>query len=208
MSEISSKTISRLSLYRRILRGLQSERVQQVYSHDLARVCRTTPAQVRRDIMAVGYSGSPRRGYDVGELARSIADLLDAPEDLGIALVGIGNLGRALLSYFMGRRLTIRAAFDQDAEKTNRVLHGCRCYAMSELPAIVSAQEIRVAILAVPAAQAQDVADHLLQAGVRGLLNFAPVPLRVPADAYVETIDLAVALEKVAFFARQRSPVP
>jgi redox-sensing transcriptional repressor len=119
--------------------------------------------------------------------------------------VGVGNLGKAILSYFAGRRpnLQIVAAFDNDLYKVNRAIHGCRCYAMEHLYEVAQAQGIRLAIITVPAQAAQDVADALVQAGIRGILNFAPVRLRVPPHMYVEDIDMTVSLEKVAYFARQ-----
>jgi redox-sensing transcriptional repressor len=167
-----------------------------------------TAAQVRRDLMAVGYTGSPTRGYGVGELMESIGKFLDASEGEGVALIGVGNLGRAILAYFGGRRpkLAIVAAFDNDAVKVNRVVLGVRCHAMTELAQILAEQVIHTAIITVPAAAAQEVTDQLVRAGVRGLLNFAPASLRVPEGVFVEDIDMTVALEKVAYFARQYAP--
>jgi redox-sensing transcriptional repressor len=164
-----------------------------------------TAAQVRRDLMAVGYSGSPTHGYEVGRLLESLREFLDAPGGQGVALVGVGNLGKAILSYFSGRRPNLRivAAFDRDPYKANRHIHGCRCYSMESLPEVSQGQRIRLAIITVPAPAAQDVADALVQAGIRGILNFAPVRLRVPAHVHVEDIDMTVSLEKVAYFARQ-----
>jgi redox-sensing transcriptional repressor len=205
MGPVSEKTIGRLSLYRRLLSSLQSDAVSHVHSHQLAALAGGTAAQVRRDMMAVGYTGSPKTGYDVCELAQSIAEFLDAPQGQGVALIGVGNLGRAILAYFSGRRphLSILAAFDADAYKVNRVIHGCHCYPMQEMPEIIAAQNIRTAILAVPAAEAQTVAQTLVRAGVRGILNFAPMRLRLPKDVYVEDIDMTMSLEKVAYFSRK-----
>jgi len=202
----SERTIGRLSLYRRLLRELESAGVNNIYSQELARMAGVTAAQVRRDIMAIGYSGSPARGYDVHALGESIGDYLDAPGGQGVALVGIGNLGRAIMAFFSGRRprLAIVAAFDADPYKVNRVIHGCRCYPAEEIGQVVREQNITVGIITVPASEAQNVAETLVRAGVRGILNFAPVPLRVPAGVYVEQIDMTMALEKVAFFARQQ----
>lgn len=199
------KTVGRLSLYRRLLGGLMANGVRNVYSHELAKMAGVTAAQVRRDMMAVGYSGSPTRGYDVRALADSIGDFLDAPEGQGVALVGIGNLGRAIMAYFTGRRprLSIIAAFDNDPAKINRVIHGCRCYSLGELAEVIRANKISLAIVTVPSGEAQGVADALVRAGVTGILNFAPVPIRVPPGVYVEDIDMTMTLEKVAYFARQ-----
>jgi redox-sensing transcriptional repressor len=201
---ISERTIGRLSLYRRLLNVLQSEGVRNVFSHQLGNMAGCTAAQVRRDLMAVGYAGSPSLGYDVSRLIESIREFLDSPGGQGVALVGVGNLGKAILAYFAGRRpnLQIVAAFDNDPYKVNRVIHGCRCYAMESLSEVVRSEDVRVGIVTVPATAAQSVADALARAGVRGILNFAPIRLRVPPHVFVEDIDMIVALEKVAYFAR------
>lgn len=204
MPQVSDRTIGRLSLYRRLLDELQATGVAHAYSHHLAGLAGVTAAQVRRDLMVVGYSGSPAKGYDVQQLSMSIGSFLDAPVRQGVALVGVGNLGRAILAYFTGRRpnLAIVASFDTDAKKINRFLHGCPCYPMEELGRVVGEMDIRVAIIAVPSTEAQAVTDMLVRSGVRSLVNFAPTPLRVPAHVYVEDIDITTSLEKVAYFAR------
>jgi redox-sensing transcriptional repressor len=201
---ISDKTIGRLSLYRRLLLGLEAKGTRNVFSHQLASLTGGTAAQVRRDVMAIGYSGSPTRGYDVPELVAGIDAFLDDPDGLKIALVGVGNLGRALLDYYSARsrNLSIRAAFDTDPYKAGRVIHGCHCYDLEQMPEILQAEGILVGIIAVPAGAAQQTADRLIRAGVQGLQNFAPIPLRVPSSIYVEDIDLTMSLEKVAYFAR------
>lgn len=201
---VSVKTIGRLSLYRRLLNRMLATGANSVYSHQLAALAGGTAAQVRRDVMAVGYSGSPKRGYDIKDLIESIGNFLDAPEGLGVALVGVGNLGRAIMSYFAGRRpkLSIVAAFDVDPYKVNRVIHGCRCYPITEIDSVLQKIKVGVAIISVPANEAQAIADTLVRAGIKGLLNFAPVPLRVPHGVYVEDIDMTMSLEKVAYFAR------
>jgi len=197
------RTIGRLSLYRRLLRMALGDGTDSMYSHQLAERAGTTPAQVRRDLTYVGYSGNPRRGYDVRELLESIEAFLSPAKAERVALVGIGNLGRALLAFFRGRqpKLNITAAFDRDPDKTGRVIHGCRCYPVGRLAEVLAAEGIRTAILAVPASEAQRAADLLVNAGVQGILNFAPIPLRVPVAVFVEGIDMTMALEKVAYFA-------
>ncbi len=202
------KTIGRLSLYRRLLNTLLTAGTQSIYSHQLAALAGGTAAQVRRDMMSIGYTGSPKRGYDIHELVESIGVFLDSPRNQGVALVGIGNLGRAIMSYFAGRRphLSIVAAFDLDPYKVNRVIMGCRCYPMSQLSEIVASLNIQVGIVTVPAPEAQATADQMVSAGIRGILNFAPVPLRVPPEVYVEDIDMTMSLEKVAYFARLNAP--
>lgn len=206
----SDRTIGRLSLYRRMLYNAKSEGRRYIYSHEIASLVGVTPAQVRRDLMSIGYSGSPNRGYDTNELLRSIEVFLYAPDGQNVVLAGVGNLGRAILAYFTGRRprLQIVASFDSDPMKANRVILGCRCHPLSELAKVVKEQRVDVGILTVPASAAQDVAENLVAAGVTGIVNFAPVALRVPPNVYVEDIDLAMALEKVAFFSRQSRKEP
>ena len=201
---VSVRSVGRLSLYRRLLDSLTAEGTRSIYSHELAALAGSTAAQVRRDLMAIGYSGSPNRGYQVADLLDSIRQFLDSPNGQRAALVGVGNLGRALLSYFTGRRpnLSIVAAFDSDPEKVGRVIHGCRCHPLDELEKIAREMDIRIGIITVPAEAAQDVTTRLISAGVHGLLNFAPVRVRVPKNVYVEDIDMTMSLEKAAYFAR------
>jgi redox-sensing transcriptional repressor len=201
---VSERSIGRLSLYRRLLNALMNEGTHNVYSHELAGMAGCSPAQVRRDLMAVGYTGDSNTGYDVSRLLDSLREFLDSPGGQGVALVGVGNLGKAILAYFRGRRpnMEIVAAFDSDPYKVNRVIHGCRCYPMESLDAVIRGHKILTAIVTVPADAAQGVADVLVRAGATGLLNFAPVHIRVPPNVHIEDIDMTVALEKVAYFAR------
>ncbi|MFW5798259.1 MAG: redox-sensing transcriptional repressor Rex [Planctomycetota bacterium] len=203
----SSKTIARLSLYRRVLNRLLEQGKSNVFSHQLAQHVRGTAAQVRRDVMAIGYSGSPTRGYDIEQLIQSIGSFLDDPAGQAVALVGIGNLGRALLAYFSGRRprLSIVAAFDTDPAKVNRVIQGCRCYPTDKLAEVCRDKHITVGINAVPAGAAQETAEAMVEAGIVGILNFAPIPLQLPDEIAVEDMDMTTALEMVAYLARQKS---
>ncbi len=202
----SDKTIARLSLYRRLLGELKLGGTQNTFSHQLAKLAGVSAAQVRRDLMTVGYHGSPTRGYDVDGLGEAIGASLDAEQGQSAALIGVGNLGRAILAYFAGRRprLSIAAGFDTDPEKVNRVVLGTRCYPMSELNEQIAREKITVAILTVPASEAQTAAEAVVRAGVKGILNFAPTPLHLPPGVYVEQVDITTSLEKVAYFARQR----
>jgi len=202
---VSEKTIERLCLYRRFLRELRVQKTAYAYSHQLAKMAGLTAAQVRRDMMAIGYQGSPVRGYEVEKLLESIADFLDGPDAQGVALIGVGNLGRAILAYLNRRdsRLNVVAAFDLNPEKINRVIAGCHCFSLEEYPQVVREKNIHSTIIAVPAEQAQAVADLIVKSGVKGILNFAPAYLSVPEDVFVENIDMAIALEKVTYFAQQ-----
>ncbi len=200
----SPTTIGRLSLYRRILQWLAEEGVKNVFSHELASRGGATAAQVRRDLMAVGYEGNPQRGYSVSGLLAAVETFLDPPDPLRMAIVGVGNLGRAILAFFRDRRpkLRIVAAFERDPSLCGQVVRGCPVNAIDRMETIVREQDIRVAILAVPAAEVQQVADTLVHAGIHGLVNFAPTPIRAPKGIAVEDMDITATIEKVAYMAR------
>lgn len=198
------RTIERLCCYRRSLQRLLADGQTRIYSHQLAAGHDVTPAQVRRDLMTIRCSGSPARGYEVQGLLARIGEILDPePEECAI-LLGVGHLGRALLAYFatQGGALRIAAAFDTAPDRSGVVIHGCRCHSFAELEAVIAPRRVTVALLAVPADAAQEVATRLVRAGVRSIVNFAPVQLDLPLDVYVETIDIAVSMEKAAFFSR------
>ena len=201
---ISERTIERLSLYRRLVNTLAASGETHIYSHQLSSMASNTAAQVRRDLMAIGCSGSPAKGYEIQELVDAIGHFLDAPKGMGVAIVGLGHLGQALLAYFLGRRpkLSFVAGFDTDEAKIGKEFHGCPCYGPDDMPRVIGEQEIAVAVLAVPARAAQRTCDELVRAGVRSVLNFAPVRLRVPRGVHVEDMDVTTALEKAAYFSR------
>ncbi len=203
--KIPDRTVERVILYRRRLRALHAAGQTRIYSHELAGVEGVTPAQVRRDLMTIGYTGSPAKGYDVAGLITKIDETLNPHQDEGVVLVGVGRLGKAFLAYFAGQanHLPVVAAFDVDQEMVGRLVHGCRCYGLDELETVLAQRSVRVAFLTVPGDAAQEVADRLVRAGIRGLVNLAPIRLRVPPDVYVEYLDITVSLEKVAFFARR-----
>ncbi len=202
---IPVNTIGRLSLYRRLLQEELADGARQVFSHQLAALAVTTAAQVRRDLMTIGFSGSPRRGYAIADLVAAIDDVLARSVETAVALVGVGNLGRAILAYYANRQpIRFAAAFDRAPEKTGRVLHGCRCYPADQTTEVIAREKIHVGVIAVPAAEAQSVCDQLVLAGVKGLLNFAPVRLRVPVGLHVENVDLMMALDRVAYYAHER----
>ncbi|MCG3136549.1 MAG: Redox-sensing transcriptional repressor Rex [Phycisphaerae bacterium] len=164
-----------------------------------------TAAQVRRDLMTIGYAGSPAHGYDIAGLIGTIDDLLNPSTDEGCILIGAGHLGRAILAYAAsgGLGLPILAAFDNDSGKVRHLIHGCYCYPIEQLPEVVSRLKVLTALLAVPAPVAQAVVEQLVATGIRSLVNFAPVRIRAPQGIFVQDVDIAVALWKAAFHAQQ-----
>ncbi len=203
---IPVQTIGRLSLFRRLLLDLSAGGMRQIYSHQLASAAVATPAQVRRDLMMIGFTGSPRKGYAVDDLIAAVNAVLAQSVETSVVLVGVGNLGRAILAYYTNRQPWVRfvAAFDRDPEKANRIIHGCRVFPFDQAEDVLGREGIRAAVITVPAAEAQRVADRLVLAGVRSFLNFAPVRLHLPTGAYVEDIDMTTALDRVAYYAHQQ----
>jgi redox-sensing transcriptional repressor len=202
--KISARSVERLIIYRRALLHSGNDFGSSVYSHQLAHACRLTAAQVRRDLMAVGYSGNPNSGYDVQRLLSSITVFLDSQESRKAAIVGMGYLGRAITAYLSSRSPAIRlvAGFDVDLDKIGLDFGEVHCYSARQMAEVVAEKTIDMGIIAVPAENAQAVADQLVAAGVIGILNFAPVVLHVPEGTHVENLDMRVSLEKVAFFTR------
>ncbi len=201
---VSRKTVARMSRYRRLLAALRQEGVDSIYSHQLARHAVVSAAQVRRDLMVIGYSGSPNRGYDVDACLASVCTFLDPATRQDVCIVGVGNLGRAVLSHFSGTSpaLAIVAGFDLDPALRGTKVHGCRVFDVAHLEPLVTDLGIEIAVVTVPEDAAQGVADALVRAGVKSIISFAPVPLRVPDEIFVEYMDFTAALESAAFFAR------
>lgn len=203
---VPEKVVARLALYRRILARAANGDRESIFSHEIAGICGTTSAQVRRDLMAVGYLGHPAYGYDIEGLLKKLDGFLDNGGGVRMALVGVGNLGHALLPYFNRGEspMSIVVAFDSDSARVRDDLSGCRCYGIDELSRVLAASPVDVGIIAVPAAAAQETATLLIGAGVRSLINLAPVRLVVPNTVYVEYVDLGIAIEKAAFYARSK----
>ena len=201
---LPERTVERLSEYRRSLFQCLEEGKTHIFSHELAELHHNTAVQVRRDIMFIGYTSMQRKGYDVSELISVICDILDSEKGLNVAVVGVGNIGRAITTYFTGKRskLNILATFDVDHTKIDRVISGVKCYSLSMLKEVVSEQNISIAILTVPADSANEVSEQLVEAGIKGILNFTTVPVNVGEDVYLDEYDMITSLEKVAYFVK------
>ena len=203
--DLPGKTIERLSQYRRLLFNSMAAGKTNVFSHELAQLMNLTPVQVRRDLMLIGYGGSQSKGYVIKDLITLIGKIIDNDKGLKMAIVGMGNLGRAFTSYLTGKRekLTIVAAFDNDLQKTDRVIGGVPCYHVSRLKEIIAAEQISIAILTVAPQAAQEVGRMLVEAGIKGILNYTSIPLNVPGHITLEESDIITSLEKVAFFVKK-----
>ena len=202
---IPRKTIYRLSLYLRCLARLRENGIGTVSSEMLARAAGVKSTQLRKDLACFGTFGTRGLGYDVAALSKRIADELGTSRLQPVILVGVGNLGLALLSYrgFEKEGFEIVAAFDADPRRKRDKKTKQPIYGMDELPEFVGKQNIKMAILSVPAAVAQEVANQLIQAGIAGILNFAPIVLSVPEEVMVNNVNLAIELENLSYFTQE-----
>jgi redox-sensing transcriptional repressor len=201
-SEIPRKAVYRLSLYLRCLHRLRENDIHTVSSEALAKAAGVKPTQLRKDLAYFGQFGTRGLGYDVGQLARIITDTLGTNRLQPVVLVGIGNLGSALLSYrgFEPEGFEIVAAFDLEAARLRRSKLPKPGLPMEKLRGFIEANHVKMAIVTVPAAAAQEVANELVAAGITGILNFAPLVLHVPEDVTVNNVNLAIELENLSYF--------
>jgi len=200
-SEVPNPAVRRLSLYLRQLESLQAEGVATVSSRKLAQSLNLSDAQVRKDLAYFGQFGRPGVGYEVIPLIQRLRSIFGTDRITHTLLVGAGNLGKAVAAYggFKDKGFELVAVFDADEKKIGRKVAKLPVRPMNELDQTVAEHNVRLAILAVPASAAQDVTDRLLNAGVRGILNFAPAPLKTPPGVTVRGIDVAAELEQLSF---------
>ena len=203
--DIPRKTIYRLSVYLRCLARLKENGVQTVSSEALAKVAGVKPTQLRKDLAYFGTFGTRGLGYDVAELSSMIADELGTSRLQPVVLVGVGNLGLALLSYrgFEREGFEIVAGFDADPKRKRDKDIKQPIYGMTELPTFVQKRGVKMALLSVPAIDAQEVANLLVKSGIMGILNFAPMVLDVPEEVMVNNVNLAIELENLSYFIQE-----
>ncbi len=203
--KLPGRTVERLSEYRRTLLECLNEKRNFIFSHELAARLHITAVQVRRDLMLIGYSSVLRKGYDVRELIDKIGIIIDSEVSMNVAIIGIGNLGRAVAGYFKGKRskLNLVASFDNDIQKVNKVISGVKCYPYSDIEKIITELDIRIAILTVPPEYAREIAEETVRYGIKGILNFTTIPLNVPSGVYLEEYDMITSIEKVAYFVKE-----
>jgi redox-sensing transcriptional repressor len=205
---IALQTVERLSTYRRVLEDLHSAGIQNVYSHELAEYVDVMPAQLRRDLASFGSFGNISRGYNVQRLITTLAGLLGTTTVQRVALIGVGNLGRTLLSYrgFIERGFAIEVVFDNDPAKIGRVIAGRRCYDIEKVEEVLKADPVRIAILACQPQGLQKIVDRFIAAGVRSFLSFVPALIETPRGVYIEMADISAKLEKLSFLVHTSSP--
>ena len=198
---VPKPVVGRLSLYLREVQHLIRDGRETTNSTELGRLLGVTDAQVRKDLAYFGQFGHPGVGYRCQELVAAIKIIMGTNTSWNVALIGIGNLGRALLRYkgFHEQGFQIVAAFDVDDQVIGTKVEGVDVYHIQHLAKIVMQQSIRLVTIAVPSHAAQAVVDQVVEVGIEGILNFAPVTISVPSQVRVIGVDLAMELEQLAF---------
>jgi len=199
--KISESTIHRLSLYYRALSLLEKENYETISSKELAKREKLTPAQVRKDLSFFGSFGTRGLGYPVTELKNRIAKILGIDRQWNVAMIGVGNIGSALVSYkeFQKQGFAIKLVFDNDQRKIGSNHKGLIVSDIKEMPRLLKEHGIEIVVLAVPAIVAQYIVDEVVASGIKAILNFAPINLVVPEDVYLRNENMSMELEYLSF---------
>lgn len=199
---IPENTIKRLSIYYRYLYFLSHQGTVSISSKSLAGLLGTKPSQVRKDLSYFGEFGKKGTGYNVSELKKEIAKILGLEQGRKVAIIGMGNLGMALAAYkgFEVFGFQIAAIYDNSPHKIGKKYKGRICRDIDDFPKVARREKIEMVVLAVPPESAQDIAAIVVSAGIKAILNFAPVHLNVPKNVRVNDVDLAMELKSLSFF--------
>jgi redox-sensing transcriptional repressor len=205
--DVPAASVARLPGYLRALTALSRDGIASVSSEELATTAGVSSAMLRKDLSHLGSYGVRGVGYDVGRLASEITAALGLTQDWPVAIVGMGNLGRALAAYsgFAERGFRVIALLDGDPRVVGETVAGRAVRPMGDLPALVTEQRLAIGVIATSGAGAQDACDSLVAAGVRSVLNFAPVVLAVPDDVTVRRVDLSTELQILAFHGQREA---
>ena len=205
---IPEATVTRLPVYLRSLLELASDKVSTVSSERLAELSGVNAAKVRKDLSYLGSYGTRGVGYDVGFLVDQVGRELGTTRDWPVVIVGLGNLGRALANYhgFGSRGFRVAALVDADPALVGETIGELTVVSIDHLESVVGEGQVAVGIVATTPAAAQDVADRLVAAGVRSILNFAPVVLTVPEGVSLRNVDLSMELQVLTFYQHQAHP--
>ncbi len=208
--EIPRQAVYRLSVYLRCLNRLNANGIQTVSSRALAGAAGVKPTQLRKDLTYFGQFGTRGLGYDVSQLTQMISNVLGTEKLQPVVMIGVGNLGLALLSYrgLEQQGLEIVAAFDIDPKRQRNKQIKQLILPMTQLASYVKAHSVKMAILCLPAEAAQETGNFLIDQGITGILNFAPIVLQVPETVMVNNVNLAIELENLSYFIQEDSPEP
>ncbi|WP_154838383.1 redox-sensing transcriptional repressor Rex [Staphylococcus sp. Marseille-Q1834] len=206
-AKIPRATLKRLPLYYRFVNTLKTKGIDRVNSKTISEALNIESATIRRDFSYFGELGKKGYGYNIDSLFEFFKSELSDSEDIHIAIVGVGNLGRALLTYNFSihDEMTITEAFDIDKEIVGQQVGEVKVHHMNELQQVLETQDINVVILTTPEKVAQSVVDQLVEANVKGILNFTPARVDVPNTVQVHHIDLGIELQSLLFFMKNYS---
>ncbi|MBN1992183.1 MAG: redox-sensing transcriptional repressor Rex [Anaerolineae bacterium] len=202
VNDVPDIVIGRLPIYLRALTLMQEAGQEITSSHELGEKLGIGSAQIRKDLSHFGEFGKQGTGYEVGYLREQVAKILHVDRDWIVALVGFGDLGQAILHYggFDRKGFHIEAIFDNDLDKVGQVVEERTIRSLEDLEGVISGQHIQIAILAVPAGAAQEVANKLIEVGIKAILNYAPITLSVPNNIQVQYIDPVMHLQRMAYY--------
>lgn len=200
--KISEAVVRRLPIYLRYLSYLQQVEVTTVSSQHMGKNLDVNPAQIRKDLATFGDFGKKGIGYDVDYLVEKIRQILKLTDEIRVALVGAGHLGHAISNYnaYLKDNMRIAAIFDNDPDKQGKEVVGIPIQPLSELDETIKSKQIKLAIITVPAPAAQSVCDQLTEAGIKGILNFAPTTIRAGKDVRIHYADVTSNLQSLAYY--------
>jgi redox-sensing transcriptional repressor len=206
--EIPEVVINRLPVYARALAELAARGETVVSSQALGELLDVTPAQIRKDLSYFGRFGKQGRGYNVNSLLSKLREILGIDRQWRLCLVGVGRLGQAIAEYggFGPQGFEIVAAFDASSEVVGRRVGGVTIHHIDELETFLRSARVDIGIVAVPAAAAQGVVDKLVEAGIRAILNYAPITAHVPRDVSIRHIDPVLAMQSMTFYIKRAEP--
>ena len=202
LTEVPEVVVARLPQYVRILSQLLAEGAEVVSSQQLGEKLQVTPAQIRKDLSYFGRFGKQGRGYSVRHLLDQLKQILGLNTSWNVAVVGVGRLGRAILSYpgFTPDGFHLVAAFDNSPQMVGQTVDGLAVRPMEELDQVVTEKGISIAIVAVPSGHTQEVVDRLVECGVRAVLNYAPITPQVPEGVKIRNIDPVLSLQSMTYY--------
>lgn len=202
MAKLPPKTVERLSKYRHVLSKYQNLSEPYIFSHDLANLLRLKPVQVRRDMMLLGTSGNYRNGYKVIELLMQINQTLSIPKSTSATIIGMGHLGESLLRHVNSNSIcpvVIKSTFETNPKKINTTIQDVPCYDLMRLSEIIEKERIQIAILALYTDDIQTIIDILIEAGIKGFINYISGPIHVPQHIYLKEYDIKISLEEMSY---------
>lgn len=204
IQQIPEVVVLRLPLYVRTLANLERQGIEVVSSRELGAQLQMTPAQIRKDLTYFGRFGKQGRGYNVGYLLTELRRILGLDRDWTMVLVGVGRLGRAILSYgrFAPNRFKVVAIFDKDPAQIGKKVGNLTIQNAAELESVVRSQDVKVGIVSVPPPEAQTTIDAMVKCGIKAILNYAPIAAQIPPDVKIRDIDPIVALQSLTYHLR------